>query len=60
VDAMSDDLALLNPDQVCDLLQVKKSWLYDEVQAGRLKARRIGRQLRFTRGDLREYIERSG
>lgn len=28
------DLRLFTPDEVCTLLQVKKSWLYDSVEAG--------------------------
>ena len=30
------DLDLLTPDDVCALLKVKKSWLYDTVEIGAL------------------------
>ena len=51
------DLDLLTPDDVCTLLKVKKSWLYDEVEAGRLEALRLGKQLRFRPSDLARYLE---
>ena len=51
------DLDLLMPDYVCTLLKVKKSWLYDEVEAGRLDAIRLGKQLRFRPSDLARYLD---
>jgi excisionase family DNA binding protein len=51
------DLDLLLPDDVCTLLKVKKSWLYDEVEAGRLDAIRLGKQLRFRPSDLARYLD---
>ena len=39
------DLRLLTPDQLCELLQVRKSWVYDQVEAGRLPHLRLGNQL---------------
>jgi excisionase family DNA binding protein len=51
------DLDLLTPDDVCTLLKVKKSWIYDEVEAGRLDALRLGKQLRFRPSDLTRYLD---
>ena len=51
------DLDLLTPDDVCTLLKVKKSWVYDEVEAGRLDALRLGKQLRFRPSDLARYLD---
>ena len=51
------DLDLLTPDDVCTLLKVKKSWIYDEVEAGRLEAVRLGKQLRFRPSDLARYLD---
>lgn len=48
---------LLTPEQVCDLLQVKISWLYDEVQAGRFPHLRLGQRLRFRQRDVEAYLE---
>jgi excisionase family DNA binding protein len=55
------NLDLLTPDDLCALLKVKKSWVYDEVEAGRLEALRLGKQLRFRPSDLARYLdERAG
>ena len=51
------DLELLTPDQLCKLLQVRKSWLYDQVEAGRLPHVRLGKQLRFRRSAIAEYLQ---
>jgi len=52
------DLDLLTPDDLCALLKVKKSWLYDEVEAGRLEALRLGKQLRFRPSDVARYLDK--
>lgn len=54
------DLDLLTPDDVCALLNVKKSWLYDTVEAGTIEAVRLGKQLRFRPSALFRYIEEHG
>jgi excisionase family DNA binding protein len=51
------DLDLLTPDDVCALLKVKKSWLYDTVENGALEAIRLGKQLRFCPSALLRYLE---
>jgi excisionase family DNA binding protein len=51
------DLNLLTPDDVCALLKVKKSWLYDAVECGALEAIRLGKQLRFRPSALVRYLE---
>jgi excisionase family DNA binding protein len=51
------ELELLTPDQLCELLQVKKSWLYDQVEGGTFPCLRLGKQLRFRREDVRRYLE---
>jgi excisionase family DNA binding protein len=51
------DLDLLTPDDVCALLKVKKSWLYDAVENGALEAIRLGKQLRFLPSALIRYLE---
>ena len=51
------DLDLLTPDDVCALLKVKKSWLYDAVEDGTLEAIRRGKQLRFRPSALIRYLE---
>jgi excisionase family DNA binding protein len=51
------DLDLLTPDDVCALLKVKKSWLYDTVENGALEAIRLGKQLRFRPSALDRYLK---
>lgn len=51
------DLDLLTPDDVCALLKVKKSWLYDTVENGALEAIRLGKQLRFRPSALIRYLD---
>lgn len=51
------DLDLLTPDDVCALLKVKKSWLYDTVETGAIEVIRLGKQLRFRPSALTRYLE---
>jgi excisionase family DNA binding protein len=51
------DIDLLTPDDVCALLKVKKSWLYDAVEDGALEAIRLGKQLRFRPSALVRYLD---
>jgi excisionase family DNA binding protein len=51
------DIDLLTPDDVCALLKVKKSWLYDAVENGALEAIRLGKQLRFRPSALTRYLD---
>jgi excisionase family DNA binding protein len=51
------DLDLLTPDDVCALLKVKKSWLYDTVENGALEAIHLGKQLRFRPSVLVRYLQ---
>ena len=51
------DIDLLTPDDVCALLKVKKSWLYDAVEDGALEVIRLGKQLRFRPSALVRYLD---
>jgi len=51
------DLDLLTPDDVCALLKVKKSWLYDTVESGSLETVKLGKQLRFRPSALTRYLD---
>lgn len=55
-DQVDPALKLLTPDQVCELWGVKKTWLYNEVKASRLKVVRLGGFFRFRPCDLEEYL----
>lgn len=52
-----DPLQLIDADQLSRLLNVKKAWIYDAVEAGQIRALRLGRQLRFRRCDIERYLE---
>jgi excisionase family DNA binding protein len=56
------ELDLLTADDVCELLKVKKSWLYDTVEAGTIAVIRLGKQLRFQPSAISDYLatQRSG
>lgn len=47
----------MNPDRVCDWLDVKKDWLYDQAERGSIPHIKVGRMLRFNRGELRQWLE---
>lgn len=48
---------LLDAEAVAQLLGQKRSWVYDEVQAGRLPHIRLGRSLRFRPEDIEHVVE---
>jgi len=50
---------LITPPQLCELLQIKLDRLYELVWAKRLRAVRVGRQLRFHPHDVEAFLERS-
>jgi excisionase family DNA binding protein len=51
-----DQLELLTPDELAGLLKVKVSWIYDQVEAGRLPVLRLNRRLRFRRDDVQTFL----
>jgi excisionase family DNA binding protein len=51
------ELHLIDAERLSVLWGVKKSWIYDEVEAGRLPAVRLGRQPRFRMRELLEYLD---
>ena len=53
--ALAED-RLLRPEQAAWYLNVKTSWVYEAVRAGRLPCHRVGRHIRFTRPMLDEWL----
>ena len=47
---------LYTPQEVADLLKIKKSTVYELIKRGDLKCRKIGKQFRIRRDELEEYI----
>jgi excisionase family DNA binding protein len=58
VDAGRASLAepLLRAADAAELLSVRTSWVYEAVRDGRLPCVRVGRHVRFLRGDLEEWV----
>lgn len=49
----------LSTQEVADLLQVSKSMIYDLIRRGELRSYKVGRKVRFTENDVKDYISRS-
>jgi excisionase family DNA binding protein len=47
---------LLNATQAARLLAVRPAWIYAAVREGRLPHVRLGRQVRFLRADLEQFV----
>lgn len=47
---------LLTADQVADLLQVKRSWVYAETRANRIPHVRLGRYVRYRRNAVERWV----
>ena len=52
-----ETLLLWSPEQVCQALACRRSWLYDQVEARRIPVVRLGRQLRFRPADISRYLD---
>jgi excisionase family DNA binding protein len=53
-----DPLTLLDSSDVCKLLKCNRHYLYELVDANKVKVIRKGNALRFRRKDVQDYIER--
>jgi excisionase family DNA binding protein len=53
---------LLKPEEVRQLLNVSRSWLYDAANAGRIPSVRLGPggPLRFDRQQIEQWLQSSG
>lgn len=54
--AVRESLTLLTADQVCDLLQVKKDWLYEQTAGGKFPHIKLGRHVRFRPVDVQDFL----
>lgn len=55
---MSENNAL-STQEVADLLHVSKSTIYDLIRRGEIRSYKVGRKVRFTENDIKEYIAHS-
>lgn len=56
----ADDLQLLTPKEVADLLKVQERTINYLVQNNMLAGRKVAGKWRFTKADVAAYIERQG
>lgn len=47
---------LYTPQEVADLLKIKKNTVYEMIKRGDLKCRKIGKQFRIRKDELEEYL----
>jgi excisionase family DNA binding protein len=48
---------LLTPDDVAELLQVNKSWVYEAARDGRIPHVRLGRYVRFEPEEIEAWLK---
>jgi excisionase family DNA binding protein len=53
-----DEDELLTVEELMAWLKVTRRWVYDQVARGAIPVRRVGRFLRFHRGDILEWSRR--
>lgn len=53
------DKKALSTQEVADMLNVSKSTIYDLIRKGEIKSYKVGRKVRFTEEDVKEYIANS-
>ena len=53
----TDELEGFTPDELAAMWHVNTRTIYREVERGRLHCLRVGRIIRFTREQIREYME---
>lgn len=54
-----DQKNALSTQEVADMLNVSKSTIYDLIKKGEIRSYKVGRKVRFTEADVKEYISRS-
>jgi excisionase family DNA binding protein len=53
----SRDLELLSIAQVCQRLDMGRSWVYRRIHEGEIPSVRLGRAIKIRRADLEKYLE---
>lgn len=51
-----DQKNALSTQEVADMLNVSKSTIYDLIKKGEIRSYKVGRKVRFTEADVKEYI----
>lgn len=53
----SNEKIAYSPEEACEVAGFRKTTLYEEIKAGRLKARKLGKKTLILHTDLRSYLE---
>jgi excisionase family DNA binding protein len=53
----SDDFELLSIVQVCQRLDMGKSWVYRRIHEGVIPSVKLGRMIKIRRSELEDYLE---
>lgn len=56
-DAVRESLSLLTIEQVCELLQVEKTWVWKNCNKGRFPYVKVGKYLRFKPAEVQAYLD---
>jgi excisionase family DNA binding protein len=51
------DFELLSIPQICQFLDMGKSWVYRRIHNGEIPSVRLGRAIKVRRSDLEQYLE---
>ena len=50
---------LLTPEQVAEILKVRKDTVYSWIRAGKLPAAKLGNRYRISEEDLQAFVEKA-
>ena len=56
MDNRADNLIFYTPEEVAEILKISRQSVYNDISAGKLKAKKIGRRIRISKEDLEAYI----
>ena len=51
-------LALLDPRQVAEILNVPVSWVYSQAESGALPSLKVGKYRRFRRNEIEAWLDK--
>ena len=55
---MEEPVKLYSADEVAEMMNVGRDYIYDRVQDGKLHCYRLGRNRRFSMEQIKEFLER--
>ena len=55
---MEDQIRLYTADEVAEMLNVGRDYVYDRIQDGKLRCYRFGRNRRFSMEQIKDFMKR--